>query len=431
MMKKDFDSNWEVKTSGFTLPLWFRGAEDTKEFSKLTDDISTEVVIIGGGIAGISAAYLLSKAGKKVVVLEDGYLASGESGRTTAHITHALDDRYYNLENIHGLRGSKLAAESHTAAINLIDSTVKEEAIDCDFERIDGYLFLDATDDIQSLERELEAAHNAGLKDVKMERDSPLKHRDISPCLCFPEQAQFQPLRYILGLAKEITSKYGGKIYTETHASEVQSENQKVGVKTSDGHKVTATSAILATNAPIVDKVSKIYDKQKAYRTYAIATDIRKDAIPKALYWDTGNQKSKEDVKPYHYIRIQKKDNDDKYDSLIVGGEDHTTGSAKNKKEIDHRFERLDNWMRNRFPVEKSLPYKWSGQIMEPEDGLAFIGVNPGPDKGIYIATGDSGNGMTHGTIAGILLSDLILGKNNPWEGLYSPSRIIGHKEDA
>jgi glycine/D-amino acid oxidase-like deaminating enzyme len=308
---------------------------------------------------------------------------------------------------------------------------VKEEAIDCDFERIDGYLFLDATDDIQSLERELEAAHNAGLKDVKMERDSPLKHHDISPCLCFPEQAQFQPLRYILGLAKEITSKYGGKIYTETHASEVQSENQKVGIKTSDGHKVTATSAILATNAPIVDKVSKIYDKQKAYRTYAIATDIRKDAIPKALYWDTGNQKSKEDVKPYHYVRIQKKNNDDKYDSLIVGGEDHTTGSVKNEKEIDHRFERLDNWMRNRFPVEKSLSYKWSGQIMEPEDGLAFIGVNPGPDKGIYIATGDSGNGMTHGTIAGILLSDLILGKNNPWEGLYSPNRIIGHKEDA
>ena len=431
-MKEDLDDrNWEVKTSGFTLPLWFRGLEDSTEFSKLTDDISTEVVIIGGGIAGMSAAYLLSKVGKEVVMLEDGCIASGESGRTTAHITHALDDRYYSLENKHGINGSKLAADSHTAAINLIDSTVKEEAIDCDFERIDGYLFLDATDNIRSLERELEAAHNAGLKDVRMERDSPLKSKDISPCLCFPRQAQFQPLRYIFGLAKAISSKYGAKIYTETHASEVQSENQKVGIKTSDGHKVTATSAILATNAPIVDKVSKIYDKQKAYRTYAIATDIRKDAIPKALYWDTGNQKSKEDVKPYHYVRIQKKNNDDKYDSLIVGGEDHTTGSVKNEKEIDHRFERLDNWMRNRFPVEKSLSYKWSGQIMEPEDGLAFIGVNPGPDKGIYIATGDSGNGMTHGTIAGILLSDLILGKNNPWEGLYSPNRIIGHKEDA
>jgi glycine/D-amino acid oxidase-like deaminating enzyme len=423
-----YSDKWEIRTSGYTIPSWFKELEDPSDYGKLTEDISTDVAIVGGGIAGMTTAYLLSKAGKKVAVLEDGFIASGETGRTTAHITHALDDRYYNLEKKHGLVGSRLAAESHTAAIDFIDSIVREEGIDCDLARLDGYLFLDATDDKQSLERELAAAHNAGLEDVKMVKESPLKQRDISPCLCFPNQAQFQPLKYIHGLAKTITSKYGTTIYTTTHASEVGSEDEKVGIKTSNGHRVTATNIILATNAPFVDKVSKIYDKQKAYRTYVIATEIRKNATPKALYWDTGNQKSKENIKPYHYVRMQEKVNDDNYDLLIVGGEDHKTGNTENKQRIDKRFERLDNWMRNRFPVKRPIVYRWSGQVMEPADGLAFIGRNPGPNKNIYIATGDSGNGMTHGTIAGIILSDLILGKNNPWEELYSPGRKVDGK---
>lgn len=425
---ESYSDKWEIRTSGYTIPSWFKELEDPSDYGKLAEDISTDVAIVGGGIAGMTTAYLLSKAGKKVAVLEDGFIASGETGRTTAHITHALDDRYYNLEKKHGLDGSRLAAESHTAAIDYIDSIVKEEGIDCDLARLDGYLFLDATDDNQSLERELAAAHNAGLEDVKMVKESPLKHRDISPCLCFPNQAQFQPLKYIRALAKAITSKYGATIYTKTHASELGSEDGKVGIKTSNGHRVTATNIILATNAPIVDKVSKIYDKQKAYRTYVIATEIRKNAIPKALYWDTGNQKSKENIKPYHYVRIQEKTNDDNYDLLIVGGEDHKTGNTENNQEIDKRFGRLENWMRNRFSVKGPTVYRWSGQVMEPADGLAFIGRNPGPDKNIYIATGDSGNGMTHGTIAGIILSDLILGKNNPWAELYSPSRKVDGK---
>jgi glycine/D-amino acid oxidase-like deaminating enzyme len=208
----------------------------------------------------------------------------------------------------------------------------------------------------------------------------------------------------------------------------IKFEGENGLIKTSDGFEITALNIVLATNAPIVDKVSKIYDKQQAYRTYVIAANIQKAAIPKALYWDTGNQKSKENIKPYHYVRTQKKENDDKYDLLIVGGEDHKTGTIKDVKEINKRFDRLENWMRNRFPVKGPLVYRWSGQVMEPADGLAFIGRNPGPDKNVYIATGDSGNGITHGTLAGIILSDLISGKNNPWAELYSPDRKMKDK---
>jgi glycine/D-amino acid oxidase-like deaminating enzyme len=168
--------------------------------------------------------------------------------------------------------------------------------------------------------------------------------------------------------------------------------------------------------------VSKIYDKQIAYRTYVIAAEVEKNSIPLALYWDTGNQKSKDHVKPYHYVRIQQTKNA-KNDLLVVGGEDHKTGSIINKKHLESKFKKLEKWMREIFSVDGRVVYSWSGQVLEPLDGLAFIGPNPGNDKSIYIATGDSGNGMTHGTIAGILLHDLILGKKNDWAELYSPNR--------
>lgn len=419
------DNEWETRTSGFTNSSWFSALKNPLRFNKITENLSTDVVVIGGGIAGMTTAYLLSKSGKAVALLDDGYIASGETGRTTAHITHALDDRYYNLEKRHGLEGTRLAAESHTAAINLIETVVNTEGIYCDFERLNGYLFLDPTDDKESLNKELVAIHSAGIPDTKLMQELPLLHRDIGPCICFPNQAQFQPLLYLAGLAKVLTLKFKVNIFTETHAQDIKFEEGKGVVTTSDGFIITTTHIVLATNAPIVDKISKIYDKQQPYRTYAIAANIPKDSIPKGLYWDTGNQKSKESVKPYHYVRTQKYQDNDNYDLLIVGGEDHKTGSIRDKKQFEKRFERLDNWMRNRFPVEGPLLYSWSGQVMEPADGLAFIGINPGPDKNVFIATGDSGNGITHGTIAGMILSDQILGKKNPWTSLYDPSRKI------
>jgi glycine/D-amino acid oxidase-like deaminating enzyme len=239
-----------------------------------------------------------------------GYIGSGETGRTTAHITHALDDRYYNIENKHGSNGAKLAAESHTAAIDFIDRFVREEEIDCAFERLDGFLFLDTSDKKSSLEKELRALKNAGISSAKMVNESPLESSDISPCICFPNQAQFQPMQYLTGIVNVMNAK-GVQIFTQTHAQEINMVNNEGIIKTDSGYNVTAQNIVLATNAPIVDKVSKIYDKQVAYRTYVIAAKIQKNTIPLALYWDTGNQISKDNVKPYHYVRIQKTEDKD------------------------------------------------------------------------------------------------------------------------
>jgi glycine/D-amino acid oxidase-like deaminating enzyme/nitrite reductase/ring-hydroxylating ferredoxin subunit len=416
-------NGWENKTSGNKQSSWFANVEQPIKFAQLTDSTSSsgkivDVVIVGGGIAGVTTAYLLSKSGKKVVVVEDGYIASGETGRTTAHITHTLDDRYYNLEQVHEIEGARIAAESHTAAINLIESVVNEESIDCDFERLDGFLFLDPSDKKESLDKEIEATHRAGINATEIIDKAPLQSFNTGPCIRFPNQAQFQPLKYLKGLCGAII-RNGGQIFTETHVQEINPD----GIKSVDGYTIKARNIVIATNAPIIDETSKIYDKQDAYRTYVIGARIKKDVIPTALYWDTGNHNSENLVPPYHYVRIQKMDNDNNYDLLIVGGEDHQTGNLSSDDDIETRYYRLESWAKERFPIEE-IEYQWSGQVMEPQDSIAFIGHNPGDDKNnIYIATGDSGNGITHGTIAGILLKDLILGKNNPWTSLYDPSR--------
>ncbi|HEX5673267.1 MAG TPA: FAD-binding oxidoreductase [Nitrososphaeraceae archaeon] len=417
-------NNWELYTSGQNESSWFKDIGQPLKFDKLARNISVDVAIIGGGIAGVTTAYLLSKSGKSVALLEDGYIGSGETGRTTAHITHALDDRYYNIQKKHGVNSARIAAESHTSAINFIDTTVREERIDCGFRRLNGYLFLDPTDNKSSLDKEIAALKNAGIYSAKIESNSPLESKETSPCICFQDQAQFQPLLYLTAITNRMSQNNEVKIFTETHAQEIQNDNSSNLIKTNSGYSVTAQDVVIATNAPIIDKVSKIYDKQVAYRTYVIVAEIQKNTVPSALYWDTGNQNSKDHVNPYHYVRIQKTENE-KNDLLIVGGEDHKTGSPNDRNDFDTKFKNLATWMRKIFFIDAPIVYTWSGQVMEPLDGLAFIGTNPGKDKNVYIATGDSGNGITHGTIAGIILNDLILGKNNPWAELYNPNRNI------
>src|SRR5215217_6513282 len=251
--QKEEDYNWENITSGNNESSWYANLEEPIKSAKLTYNVPSlgggpeDVAIIGGGIAGLTTAYLLSKSGQKVTVIEDGYIGSGETGRTTAHITHALDDRYYNLEQKHGLDGARSAANSHTAAINLIESIVKEENIDCDFERLDGFLFLDPTDRKESLDKELEATHRAGINITEMIEKAPLQSFNTGPCIRFPDQAQFQPLKYLRGLCQAMISN-GGRIFTQTHAQEIYPRS----IKTSDGYTVEARDIVIATNAPII-----------------------------------------------------------------------------------------------------------------------------------------------------------------------------------
>jgi glycine/D-amino acid oxidase-like deaminating enzyme/nitrite reductase/ring-hydroxylating ferredoxin subunit len=401
-------------TSGHNVSFWI-DSTTIIAFEKPDTDIETEVLIIGGGIAGLTTAYKLLKAGKKVTVVEDGFIGSGETGRTTAHLTCALDDRYYFLEDTFGKDNAKLAAESHKAAIDEIEKNIKDLNIDCSFRRVNGYLFLHPSDKEENLQKEFEATQNAGLNTGLLKATPFIATGENMPCLAFYNQAQFHILHYLKGLAEAIIA-LGGKIYTEARAEEISKKGARV-----NGYNFTAQHIVVATNSPVND-ILTMHTKQSAYRTYVIAGKIPKGKLPYSLWWDTGDADSKWVSQPYHYVRIE--NFDDQYDLLISGGEDHKTGQADEEgiSEFD-RYERLESWTRNYFPMLEEITYKWSGQVMEPVDSLGFMGKNPGDDN-VYIITGDSGNGMTHATIGAMIITDAISGIKNKWEDLYSPSRI-------
>jgi glycine/D-amino acid oxidase-like deaminating enzyme/nitrite reductase/ring-hydroxylating ferredoxin subunit len=399
--------------SGRTRPLWLTTAELTEE-GLLSGDDTAQVCIVGAGIAGLTTAYFLAIEGRRVVVLDDGLSGGGETCRTTAHLVSALDDRFYHLERLHGAQGARLAAESHTAAIDTIEGIVEREGIDCDFTRVDGYLFVPPGDDIGQLDRELEAAHRAGLSDVSRVERAPLTTFDTGPALRFPRQAQFHVLEYLNGIASA-AKRRGVRIYNGTRVERIEG-GEDARVETNRG-VVRADAVVVATNSPINDLVA-IHTKQAAYRTFVVGARVKRGSIPQILLWDTAD--------PYHYVRIYRETHareasaGDGHDVLIVGGEDHKTGQ---ENDADERFRRLQEWTRFRFPQAQQFEFRWSGQVMEPIDSLALIGRNPLDSDNVYVATGGSGNGMTHGTIAGVLITDLIVGRGNPWADLYDPSR--------
>ena len=364
-----------------------------------------DVVVVGSGIAGMSVAYELAKAGRDVVVIDRGPIGKGMTSRTTAHLTAQCDDGFDLLIKRRGEDIAKLWYQSQAACINRIEENQKELGLDCDFRRLDGHLFHAPGTDPGIIDREFEATKKVGMQ-IKRKTGAPFKGQDKTAALLYPNQATFHPLKYLAGLAQAIR-KAGGRFYAETTVGQVDEDENGVEIK-AGRHVVRARHAAVATNSPINDKYA-IHTKQAPYRTYAMAFSLPKGALPDALYWDT--------LEAYHYVRLQP--GTDKNDILIVGGADHKSGEAE---DAGARFLAIEAWMRNLLPELGKETHRWSGQIQDPLDYCAFIGLNPG-EKRIFIATGDSGQGMTHGAVAGMLISDLILKGESPWQKVYEPSR--------
>lgn len=387
----------------------------------LDEDIDTEICIVGGGLAGLLTAYCLQQEGKKVCIVESYELGSGQSGKSTAHCTYALDKGYRKLVKYHGEKTMRLVAQSHIVAIKKIVDIISKEKIECELERVNGYFF-NSNEDIQNLtlqsnreknyellNLELEALMNIGMTDVYMTERIPIHSFDPGPALCYPDQIQLNPLKFIKGLA-ECLVRRGANIFTNSHVIEING-GEAAYIKLENNHIITCESIVVATNTPINDVIA-IHTKQSSYRTYVIGLEVPKGSVIKGLYWDNQD--------PYHYIRLEK-NTDTLSEVIFVGGEDHKTGQ---KDEPEHCYTRLENWARKKFPQAGKITHRWSGHVMEPVDGIAYIGRNPMDSNNVYVVTGHSGNGLTYSTIAGILLTDLIHGKENPWESIYNPSRI-------
>jgi glycine/D-amino acid oxidase-like deaminating enzyme/nitrite reductase/ring-hydroxylating ferredoxin subunit len=408
------------RPDGMTEPLWCDGIAMPK-YRALSNQrsVHADVCVIGAGIAGLTTAYLLASEGHSVVVFDEGQIGDGQTGRTSAHLASAIDDRFIEIERLHGEAAARLAYESHAKAIDTIERISREEKIPCEFARLNAFLSPVACDAPDLLDQELAAAKRAGFADVeKLARGG----FDSGPCLRFGHQARFHPILYLAGLA-EATKRKGGKIYTGRRVMDVQGTDPKkktpARVKLQGMRKtITAKHIVVATNTPApINDWFGIYTKQASYRSYVIAVSIPQRSVEDALYWDTGD--------PYHYVRIERSHGRSK-DLLLIGGEDHKTGQFP---EHGAPFMKLEEWGRKRFPMMEDVTFRWSGQVQEPADGLAFIGRAVTDTAEVFVATGDSGMGLTHGTIAGLLITDQIAGRANPWEKLYDPARKMFNLE--
>jgi len=387
-----------------TIPVW---RDANLEFPASQPPRDAAVCVIGAGIAGLTTAYLLQRAGVDVQVLDAYQPGAGETGRTTAHLTAVLDDRFSKLEKLFGTERARLAVESHMAAIDRIESLVAEESIECDFERLDGYLIASHVSQRELLAAEADAAPRVGF--TGLETVASLRTAQLifeGPGLRFARQATFHAGKYLVGLARAFERR-GGRIAMGARAIAVHGgEDARVRLET--GMELRARHVVVATNTPFNDRV-KMHTKQHAYRTYVLGFEMPKDEFPALLLWDLND--------PYYYARkVREPDRD----VIIVGGADHKVGQAH---DVAARYRMIEAWSRGHLIGLGAVTHRWSGQIMEPIDGLAYIGRNPLDDDNVYIATGDSGNGMTHGTIAGMLISDLVLGRPNRYADLYDPSR--------
>jgi len=393
-----------------TTSLWMAQTEVLPDAQPLTGSVESDVVVVGSGIAGLSAAYELGAKGFSVIVLDRGQLTGGVTARTTAHLASVCDDGAATLVKMRGEAIARLFQQSQDAAIARIEDLVAAHQIDCNFRRLDAYLFpapgMEFPDARKQQDEEYDALRKLGVQ-VERAKGVPFEGFQAAPVLHYRNLATFHPLRYLRGLVGAM-QKSGVRLHPWSPVSSVEEEADMVLVRTEGGATVRARNAIVATNTPINDRFA-LHSKMAPYRTFAMAFTIPQGTLPDALYWDMAD--------PYHYVRLNPGPGTTDY--LIVGGADHKSGEADDGAV---RFEAIEAWMRELFPDLGKEVHRWSGQVMDTIDYCAFIGRNPGNER-IFVATGDSGQGITHGVVAGLLLSDLLSGERNDWEEVYDPAR--------
>ena len=267
------------------------------------------------------------------------------------------------------------------------------------------------TSPASELDAELEACAKIGIPVEDCREQTPLHAQRLVRSLRFPGQARFHPAKYLAGLASAIKRK-GGRLFAHTCVESIEEQQGEMVIATAEGHKIRAADVVVATNSPVNVRVA-IHSKQGPYRTYAIAAKLPKGILKDALYWDT--------LDPYHYVRLQPLSQ--RQDIVIIGGEDHKSGEADNG---EHRFVALEAWGRDRLPKMGAVTHRWSGQVLEPADFVGFIGESP-DDEHVFVVSGDSGQGITNGVVAGMLIADLLTVGSSPWKELYDPARKIGN----
>jgi glycine/D-amino acid oxidase-like deaminating enzyme/nitrite reductase/ring-hydroxylating ferredoxin subunit len=387
------------------MPSLWKAEFEPLTYPPLREDAECDLLVVGSGIAGLSSAYEAVRFGAKVMVIDRGDITGGMTARTTAHVVTEIDDRYFDLIRAVGEDNARLYHESQVAAVTRIETICGEEGIEADFTRLSGYLVAGSPTDRDELDEEYEACRKLEV-DVEWSDQAPFPLPLNTRALKFAGQGRFHPLKYCAGLALAI-QQHGGKLYGKTAYVSHDEDGEGVTIKTEAGQAIRAGSVLFATNSPVNDRVT-IHTKQVPMRTYVIAGRVPSGSVEDALVWDT--------LKPYHYVRLQPAS--DGQDWLIVGGEDHRTGTAN---DMEDRFERLEDWTRERFRRFGKVEHQWSGQVMEPVDYLPYSGRD-GSER-IYVHSGDSGQGITNGVAGALNFIALYRNDKARFADLFDPGR--------
>ena len=369
-------------------------------YPRLAQALDVDVAIVGAGITGLTLALQLQRAGRSVVVLDQQTVGAGATGDSTGHLTACLDASYGMLQAQFGEVGARLAAQSSTAAIDFIEHTSTTLDIACDFERVPGFHFCQAAAAARDLADEAVLTQSLGLV-TSYESSTPLP-LSVKGALRFADQAQFDAPRYCQGLARALA----GVVYGDTRVDAVTDGGPCTVLAA--GHEITALTVVLATHVPKW-RAGSLIERLTGNISYTIAFELRAQGFPAGLFWDTDD--------PYHYIRRVR--DQDRHLLLVGGADQRTLGTTASEA----HFQQLEAYARNHFELG-AVAYRGSGEYFTTVDNLPYIGRVPGTSH-LLVGTGYSGTGLTFGTVAGLLLADLVLGKANELEGLYKPSRLV------
>jgi glycine/D-amino acid oxidase-like deaminating enzyme/nitrite reductase/ring-hydroxylating ferredoxin subunit len=387
------------------VPVWIDTAPIQK-FPKLQKSIAVDIVVVGAGVTGITAAYLLKKAGSTVALIERERVASIDTGHTTAHLTYVTDVDLQQLVRNFGKDHAQAAWDAGAAAIDEIERIVEAEGIECEFTRVPAYVHARAggssKKEASSLKKEADLAAKLGFDAAYL---SSVPYFNL-PAVRFANQAKFHPRKYLRSLVAKIPGS-GSHVFEKSAVNEFDVKKRGVRV---NRNWISFDRVMMATNDPLVGLASMttatlFQTKLSLYTSYALGARVPSNTIPEALFWDTRD--------PYDYLRI---DRHREFDYIVYGGEDHKTGQ---RKKTQKAYVRL--WQRlKKIAPEAQVDHRWSGQIISTPDGLPYIGENA---ERQFIATGYCGNGITFGTIAAIMARDWIAGRKNPWSQLFAVDR--------
>ena len=381
---------------------WQAGITDISIPGKTASGETFDALIVGAGITGLTTGLLLQQAGKKVVIADAHSPGFGTTGGTSAHINTFADTTYPEAESAFGEDGAQLFKDAIAEGFALIQDQARALRMDCDLESKPGYLYAENEDEVKQLDEIYQGAVKVGVAvSYTDEVPTPVP---FQKALIWVGQAQFHPVKYLQGLQKAFVAS-GGVLLENTLITAVATKD---GIHTAShaNGSINAKAVVYATHMP--PNINVFNFECAPYRSYVMAVKLKSGKYPDALIYDS--------QEPYHYVRSHTVDGEQ---LLIAGGLDHKTGHEDPEK----AFADLEKYIRNYYNVS-SVKYRWSSQYYVPVDGLPYIGQMPIAADGIYCATGYNGNGMMLGSVAGQILSDLVLGKSSKYEKIFSPSRV-------